>query len=84
MNFPSRRMLGAGLAALSIIAAIVIQLTTGGIFRSRIVKSEQAGPFTFNVVVESQGVNKAVAIPLFVCFVAGGACIVWPRKSPAA
>jgi hypothetical protein len=84
MNFASRRTLGSGLIALSTIAAIVIQLTTGQLFRSRIVKSEQTASLTFTAVAESRGVNKAIAIPLFLSFVAGAASIFWPRRKFAA
>jgi len=77
-------MLGVGLVALAVVAAIVIQLTTGQIFRSRVVKSEQTAPFTVHVVVESQGLNKNIAIPLLLCFVAGVACTLWPRRKSTA
>jgi hypothetical protein len=72
-------MVGAGLVALSVTAAIVIQFTTGQFIR---VKSEQTAPGTFVVFVDG-GVNKA-NIPIVLCFVAGVACLVWPRGRSSA
>jgi hypothetical protein len=82
MSSATRQKLGIGLVAIAIIAAIVLQISTGDLVHMRSTEETTVdhSPFSTTVIVSQITLIWKYALPLIACLAAGLFCLCKPVR----